>query len=447
MTRLLTKTILILAAGSLIACGGGKKGAPTTSGLGDKNVPKPPDTTKTDGNDGGGTKAADISKDAREDYEKAAKFYVAQEKAGWTKANCDAAADRFKNVAKDHGLIEARYMAGRSYSHCQMDKKAEKQYQGALQLNTGHSRSLSNLGEIYYRAGKIKGAKEYWDAAVKADAKITAARNNLAYLLLEKMRETTDKKKWKTIETDAKDHLSSVLAVDNDNVKAYVLYGLIYMEGYERNKNRLDLAKLLLDEGAKRDAEYAPLWNARGLLQMRRNNLGTALKHFGKAVDLDDGFVEARMNVGMITLGFRKYETAEEMFNKVLELGSKNYDALIGLGIAQRGLKKYKESEDRYNEAMKLDKKRSDAYFNLGVLYKDFYANDQGGEGVAGLKGSKKAYEKARDYFKDFLKKDGVSKADKKEADANIADCDKIIKQLGEVIKAMEQDAASSGGS
>lgn len=445
MTRMLTKTILLVAAGALVVgCGGSGKKAPDRSGLGDNSVPEPPDPAKA-GGEGGGTKAEDISADARDDYNKAAEFYVAQQKAGWTDANCSAAADRFKSVAKDHGLIEARYMAGRSYQHCEMDEKAEKQYQAALKINTGHSRSLSNLGEIYYRAGKVKGAKEYWETAVKADAKVTAARNNLAYLLLEKMRETSNKKEWGDLESDAKDHLSSVLAVDNDNVKAYVLYGLVYMEGYESNKNRLDLAKLLLDEGAERDAEYAPLWNARGLLKMKRNDLGTALKHFGKAVELDPKFVEARMNVGMITLGFRKYETAEDMFNKVLELGSKNYDALIGLGIAQRGLKKHKEAEDRYNEAIKLDEKRGDAYFNLGVLYKDFYANDQGGEGVAGLKGSRKAYETARDYFKDFLKMDNVSKVDKKEAEANIADCDKIIKQLGEVIKAMEQDAASGG--
>ncbi|NJR43663.1 MAG: hypothetical protein HC767_14460 [Akkermansiaceae bacterium] len=71
--------------------------------------------------------------------------------------------------------------------------------------------------------------------------------------------------------------------VDSDNVAAYTVYGLIYMEGWQTNKNRLDLAKLLLDEGKKRNDKYAPLQNAYGLYHMRRAALNLALQAFTAA--------------------------------------------------------------------------------------------------------------------------------------------------------------------
>src|SRR5262249_55718703 len=158
--------------------------------------------------------------------------------------------------------------------------------------------------------------------------------------------------------------------VQNDNLKAYVLYGMLYMEGHDRNKNRLDLAKLLLDQGAKLNAKYAPLEHAYGLYYLYKNQLTEALQHFQNAVAIDDNFAEAHMNVGLITLGFRKYDVAKGEFQKVLGLAGneKNYDAEIGLGVAERGLGNLDDAEKDYKTAQGWDSKRGDAYFNLGVL-------------------------------------------------------------------------------
>jgi hypothetical protein len=54
-----------------------------------------------------------------------------------------------------------------------------------------------------------------------------------------------------------------------------------------------------------------------------------ALKHFTAAV-AGDQFAEARMNVGLLTLGFRNY-TAARKFQAVIDLQPKNADAFIGL--------------------------------------------------------------------------------------------------------------------
>lgn len=416
-----------LSLGLGAGCGGAQKGGGTSGGK--DGVPPPPDapTKKND------EPKRDISKDARSDFAAAASAFAAVDKGGrWSEAECRQMADRFGAVAREHkDIVEAQYMVGLSFHRCNMLDDAEREYQKAIK-SKGHAQSMSNLGEIYFKAGKIDGAKQYWESALKANSKLVAAHNNLASMQLEQLRATKDGAAWKKLEGEIQLHLSSALAVDNSSVKAYTLYGLLYMEGRERNKNRLDLAKLLLDEGEKRDANYAPLRNARGIYFLYRNNLSDALKQFSGAVDLDPKFIEARLNVGFTTLGFRRYDTAKEQFSKVLDLDGKNYKARIGLGIALRGLGDMDGAEAEYKKAKDLDGKRGEAFFNLGVLYKDFRASKQ-----TDLRASQQAYRTARDYFKEFLGKTG-SEADKNEAKGNVSDCEKLITQLEEFIKVQQ---------
>jgi tetratricopeptide (TPR) repeat protein len=436
MSTMSTRRIILSAVVALAAaaCGSGQK----KSTLENDTISGPGGGKSTPTAFGGDVKAEaaepkrEISKDAKADYQAALDFYTQQDKAGWSDGTCRQAADKFASVVREHkDLVEAQYMVGRSYHNCNMRDDATSAYKAALQIKANHGQSLSNLGELAFRAGKVGEAKEYWANAIKANPKLVAARNNLASLDLEDMRKTSDAGTWKQLEADARNNLSSALAVENDNIEAYVLYGLVYMEGRQKNKNRLDLAKLLLEEGAKRNEKYAPLENARGLYFLYRNNLTEALQHFMKAVELDTNFAEARMNVGLITLGFRKYDTAKDQFTKVLELQPKNYDAMIGLGIAQRGLGDFDGAEASYKKARDLDSRRGEAFYNLGVLYKAFKANKQ-----SDLKASQEQYRTARDYFKQFLDKGGKPE-DVAEAKDNITDCDKVIKQIDDFIKNM----------
>jgi tetratricopeptide (TPR) repeat protein len=425
MKKIITSLVMVVAA-----CGSGQKRVADT-GLGGGGKPPAPTSFGGDVKSEAAEPKREISKDAKGDYAAALEFFNSQEKSGWSDGSCRQAADKFESVAREHKLVEAQYMVGRSYHACHMKNDAEKAYQAALAMKSNHGASLSNLGELYFQDGKVDAAKDYWNNAIKANPKLVAARNNIASLDLEAMRKTTDAATWKALEADARSNLSSVLAVENDNIKAYVLYGLVYMEGRQKNKNRLDLAKLLLDEGAKRNEKYAPLENARGLYYLYRNNLTEALQHFGKAVELEPNFAEARMNVGLITLGFRKYDTAKDQFTKVMELEPKNYEAVIGLGIAQRGMGDFDGAEATYKKAKEMDGRRGEAFYNLGVLYKDFRAAKQ-----SDLKASQDAYRTARDYFKQFLDKGGKPE-DVAEAKDNISDCDKVIKQLDDFMKNM----------
>lgn len=433
---------------SLAACGGGQKPSSGLKPGGSGDVPDLPTGGGGGGGGGGDAGPGDVkpesgepartySSDAKGDFASAFARFEKAGADGWTQSECRSVAGDFAGVAKQHKLVEAQYMVGRSFHACGLATEAEEAYQAALKIKPNHGASISNLGELYYSAGKIEGARKYWESAIKANPKLAAAYVNLAMLQLEDLRKAKDQATFNKLDEDTRRKLSISLAVDNENVRAYTLYGLVFMEGYEKNRNRLDMAKLLLEEGEKRDAKYAPLQHALGLLALKKNNLTEALTKFSAAVELDGNLSEARMNVGLITLGFRRYDTAKDQFTKVLEKQPKNYDALIGLGVAQRGMGDLAGAEASYKRAKDLDPQRGEAYFNLGVLYKDFRASKE-----SDLKASKATYQTARGFFQDFLGKT-ASAEDKEEAKQNIADCDKVIKQIDEFIKNM---AAAGGG-
>lgn len=430
------------ALGALIACGGAKP----KSGLGPgggNDVPPPPPVGGGDGDPTRPEPKREISTDERKDYEGAIEFFEKNDKAGsWSESACRSAADRFAGVVRQHSkMVEAQYMAGLSYQRCDLAADAERAYQAALKIRPDHGQSLSNLGELYYRAGKVDGARRYWDSAIKANGKLIAARINLASLQLEQMRKmVAHSNEWKKLEEDTRFQLSNVLGVDSDSHQAYTVYGLVYMEGFQKNKNRLDLARVLLDEAKKRIGDkYAPLQNAYGLFYMHRNALSLALKHFQAAVALDGKFVEARMNVGLTTLGFRNYPMAKEQFEEVLKIQPKNYDAVIGLGNALRGINQFDQAEAQFKKAREIDGRRGEALYNLAVLYKDFRATKEDPEK------SLKTYAVAKQYFEDFVTKQGADPKDVAEAKEQIALINKTVTQTQKFLQSMKQQQATPG--
>jgi tetratricopeptide (TPR) repeat protein len=436
----------LLAAVVLVAgCGGGGGGSPagqTTTpepkGTGQRvetTVPStPPDPAAE------ATAASSASAAAPRDnaWDAAVQAFADSDKAGWTADRCETVAQKFIDAGKNQ-RAEAFFNAGVAMAKCNRTADAERHYKKALDLKPNHAPSLGALGEIALRAGKTAEARDLFKRAADpnndVNTEVTAARTNLAWLLYQDLRRTSVAAQRAQLEAEAIGHLQRALAIDNDNVVAYTVMALLYMEGAERNRNRLDVAQLLLDEGKKRNDRYAPLWNAYGILKMKRNNVAKALEDFRRAVELDPNLAEARMNVGQITLSSRNYVEAEKQFTEVLKLQKNSYEAKLGLGVALRGqatvlraqgktaefAQKIQDAESAYKEAMALDRNRGDAYYNLGLLYKDYRTNEEDqSKNIA-------QYKVARQYFQDYLAR--ADKADEKRAEAqgHIQDCDKYV--------------------
>ena len=154
-------------------------------------------------------------------------------------------------------LVAAQFMVGLSYQRCNLNADAEAAYQAALQHEGRPDEDRDGAVEprraLLQAPARSTRAKQYWDSAIKANGKLIAARINIASMELEQMRKIGNPKdaQWKKLEEDARFNLSNALGVDTDSVEAYTVFGLIYMEGWQQNKNRLDLAKTAARRGAR----------------------------------------------------------------------------------------------------------------------------------------------------------------------------------------------------
>jgi tetratricopeptide (TPR) repeat protein len=428
------------------------------SGLADANPKKPPAQKPPDPKAAPAADAAPAAAPApaarkpKDDFEAAVFFFQDTDRAGWSNDKCDAAADKFLSAGKGK-RAEAFFNAGVALERCGKYGDAEKDYRKAIDLNPNHGPTLAALGELALRNGKVQDAQQLFDKAIKNDSnrEVTAAYTNLAWMQYQQIRQTTVAATRQQLEATALTNLQRCLAIDNDNVVAYTIMALLYMEGADKNRNRLDLAELLINEAMKRNSRSAALWNASGLLKMKRNNVAKALEDFRQAATNDPRLAEARMNIGQIVLSSRNYDEAETQFREVLKLHKNDYAALIGLGVALRGqatvlraagqldkfAKKIDESEDSYRQAMDVDKNRGDAYYNLGLLYKDYRTNDPDQSKNIGQ------YRKAKQFFQDYLAR--ADKADPKrdEAQGHIGDCDKYV----EILSQATSGSTVSGGS
>ncbi|MEK6608736.1 MAG: tetratricopeptide repeat protein, partial [Myxococcota bacterium] len=373
--------------------------------VGDETTPRP----------GARAPQRQLSHKEKAELGKALAAYEQAQKDGMTPERCAAVAEGFGEVADDNPkLIEARFNQGAVFEQCGEGKAAMRAYLQALDANGSYAPALAAAGRLTLRGGDEGRAYEYFDRAAKADPKNAEAYLGLAMVLRERARRG-DAQAAK----DARNNLRRALAVDAYNMDAYTTLALLEYDLAGDDPAKLDMARLVTDQGKKLRDSYAPIYNVGGLISLKRNNVTAALAQFKKAAELDPSLLEAHMNIGAITLNFRDYGTAEASFRHVIASQPKNFDALIGLGVALRGLQKVDEAERYYKEAGKADPNNAAVTYNLGVLYQDY------------LQQTTEQLNKARSHFQDFI----ARSQDK----AKVEDAKARIKNIEDTFKAIEE--------
>ena len=241
--------------------------------------------------------------------------------------------------------------------------------------------ALSNLGEIYYRAARSTapsstGSRRSRRTASWSPRASTSHRSSSSSCARPPYKDP----KWKKLEEDARLNLSHVLGVESDNVEAYTRRtAWSTWRATQKNKNRLDLAKLLLDEAKKRNEKYAPLQNAYGLYYMHRDALIEALQYFQAAVEADPKFVEARMNVGPHRRsGSASTTSPRSMFAKVARAPAEELRRVRSAWGSRSAASRISTApRPSTRRRMQTRSAHGRGYYNLGVLYKDFRANKQ----------------------------------------------------------------------
>lgn len=353
-----------LLAASLLtvgACGGGapKAGGGTTPAAGGQV-----DAVRS-------SSGAVVSKEAEANWKEAAAAFDAADKAGWNSSNCDSVAAVFNDANKKQGgkFAEAVFMVGLVADRCGKSDDALRYYNQALGLDPKLCGARVGVGIDQFKKGSEAGAFASFEQAVRSDPRCTEGYVNLAMMQMARNGASSE---------EALNNLRRALAIDAQYLPAFNQMALLFLGRAQDNRKMLDLAGVVCRQAQLINANYAPIYNTWGLINVRKESVFDALRMFEKAMQLDRNHFEAHMNFGQITLSFRGYEDAKTAFSRAVELNGKSYDARVGLGAALRGLNDAEGAKKQYEEAKGIAGGRAEAYFNLGILYQDFMSGSVG---------------------------------------------------------------------
>jgi len=384
------------------ACGGGGGGEGSSGELGS--------SSSSSGSERGGSKVkvgkGEVSVKAQAQYADALKAFRSFEPKNWNDANCDASASKFESIASTGKFPEALYMAGLSHDRCGRSDKAKSFYDGALRADPKFCKARVAIGLAALSGGNEQAGEREFAQSVSDDPQCTEGYVNMA--ILQRKRGIAGNK-------EALANLRRALAIDAQYLPAFNEMALLYLSEAADNDKKLDLAEVVCSQAQKIDANYAPVYNTWGLVDLQRGKIIDAAAKFQRASELDERIFEAHMNFARITIGFRGYQDAKAAYEQALKLQPSNFEAQLGLGVALRGLEDNAKAQEAYEKAAKLQPGRAEPYYNLGVLWQDF----QGGTTDDMLK--------AKGFYEQFLSKAG---GDKRYAD-KIDDIKRTCKQEG----------------
>jgi tetratricopeptide (TPR) repeat protein len=468
-------------------CGGGGGSAGGAVAAGKSTLP----VAKRSGQKS--TSGSDISKQAAQGYKEALADFIKHDKAyDWAAATCKSLAESFVTVSKqqqsDTGkpLPEALYNAGLSYMRCGQEDAAVAQFQEAAKAGQGFHRARAQMVLFEYKkSGDINKAIQGLEQIIR-DAKFqnVEALVSVAALQMERGNEVEDSDGANDFER-AKKNIQRALAIDDSFMPAMNQLAIYYMEQARRNagekpqggrrrgglvvagasrakvnRQQLELAALVAQQGTKKDSNYAPLHNTAGLILTELRNYNLSVKEFGRARSLDPNFFEAHMNYAAVSLSFRGFAEAEKAYRDALRLEPKDYEAHLGLALALRGQindSNYDtylaEARKHLNECKQIEPDRAEAYYNDAILTQEYDA--KGGDSSKTVPALRQAVVKYREFigkakgqpaYAEAVKRSGERAKDIEDTIKFIVDGEKLQKEQDEIDrKAKEAEAKQAG--
>lgn len=358
---------------------------------------------------------------------------------------------------------------------------AKKSYNEAIKYAPKLGQAYVNLGMMELNAGDRDGARAYFERALEAQPYNPAAHNNMSVLL----REAGEYE-------EAVSHARRSLAGDSQNTNAYANLARVY---YDQDNTRvarlvifnaMQLEAQIAQEKAEKDGkksapedgEEAPeevldrevseeevltsnsnpdLYNILGMIELRQNDVTSAIIRFREALERDPDYIPALLNLGAIILNVRDYEQGLELFGRVLEQEPEHKEALISTAVAYRGMGDLEKAREIYEQILRIDPEDAPTRFNLGVLEHEHMAqNAQLGMGtepadpndpvatmdwtINNLENSITHYERALEYYREFLNYERGEFAEAREDATNRIDqIDEIMEMTREQIPMLRE--------
>lgn len=331
------------------------------------------------------------------------------------------------------------FNAGVVRERCGQPQQAMQRYRQAIATDPEHAGAHNNLGILHWRAGEHGAAFASFERAVAADPALPMARNNLSEALRARYVQAGVNDDF----TRAEHALRNALAVDSDSAIAHEnLARLYYDRGRSHDRSYLLLAGLVITRGLRvlhqQDRRSAELHNLRGLLLIEEGNPVLALRAFEEAIVADPEHAQAHLNIAMIALRFRDFDTAQTSLDVAQQdpRYRDDVDVLLATAVAHRGLRRYDDAKEVLLRAEQLDAEDPRPLYNLGILLQEHIGPERAqGPNAADASGSATfdagPLVDARQFFDRFTTAAGTRfPSQAADARARIASIDQFLRDI-----------------
>ena len=154
--------------------------------------------------------------------------------------------------------------------------------------------------------------------------------------------------------------------LDEKNSSLYVFISELY-----KKIGRVDLSLKSLKEASEQypnDKEMLLLY-ANELFH--QNLFLDAQVIYEKIINLDDKYISAYVNLGVVKKELAQYSEAHKLYEKALELSPQNSGVYNNLGVLYKVEKKFYKAFVSIKEAIALNPKSADAHANMGAILKE----------------------------------------------------------------------------
>lgn len=230
---------------------------------------------------------------------------------------------------------------------------AEAAFARLLKAKPDDPGAWMNYGNFWLSRGDQKQGADAFRKAAEVEKKGTAALERLAELYLDRSDLPA-----------AKQTVADIRARAEKSLAATFFDGRIALA-----EGRLDDAAAKLGEVAKQYPDRPEIHYFMGLTSYRKRNIQQAKAEFQKALELNPGFLKARLLLGQVHLDQREFDMALKQTNEIFKVGRVPAEVVLLRAGALLGTGKASESRALLEKLVAQAPDNARAWGRLGLAY------------------------------------------------------------------------------
>ena len=265
-------------------------------------------------------------------------------------------------LSADSNAYKAAYNLGVLADRAGQDGRAMQFYQQALRIQADYERAIEGIARIHLRRGNASEAVSFVQPLAQQWVRNLHVQAILGDVLVAANR-------------PEEGIAAARVALRRD--ERFVPAMVVLVKANLR-LDRDELAESILNQAIETNDQNAELHYLRGQMHEEAGNLAPALESYRRAIQLEPGYTEARMALGLRQLAAGNYADALSQFQTAAQLAPTLPAVRLALGDAYRATKAWTQAKAEFDRVLEMDPQNAQVHFNLGMLYREAGASFPG---------------------------------------------------------------------